>query len=357
MLPVFFLSPKRPIRRLTRMIHPSASLILVTLALAACEDRSQLPEYDLTGATMGTQFSVTLVAPPKDLDKDSLKAHIEEMLAALERRMSAYIVDSEISTFNDSRSTDWFSVSRELCELVDEALAISRLMGGAFDVTAGPLVNLWGFGPDGVRSKPPSAADIATARARVGYDKLHADCSIPALRKRNPDIYVDLSAYAKGYAVDRIADLLESKRVDNFLVDVGGELRMRGLNAQAARWAVAVEKPSATGRAVQNDFRFTDTGMATSGDYRNYFDHAGKRYSHVIDTRFGAPVSHELASVTVVSESTAVADAMATALFVLGPDEGFERARHDDIAAYFLVRSESGLDERMTSAFESKTYR
>ena len=329
------------------------ALVLATVLLGGCNQASRLAAFELTGATMGTRFSVTLVAPPDDLEKDALQADIETLLASIEQRTSTYLDQSEISTFNASASTDWIKVSRELCEIVADSLAISRRVGGAFDVTAGPLVNLWGFGPDDLRAEPPSDEDIATARERVGYRKLHTDCSRPVLRKDHPDLYVDLSAYAKGYAVDRIADLLRDRGVANFLVEIGGELRMQGHNASTNSWTIAVENPLADGGTVHSVLQLTDAAVATSGDYHNYFDYAGQRYSHVIDTRLGGPVSHPLASVTVVSESTAFADAMATALFAMGPEEGFEFARRDGLAVFFLVRSGAGVNERMTREFES----
>lgn len=332
------------------------ALILAMGLLGACGKQSRLPELELTGATMGTWFSVKLVAPPDDLEKDSLRADIEILLAAIEQRMSTYLDQSEISKFNASSSTDWIKVSSELCETVGETLAISRHIGGAFDVTAGPLVNLWGFGPNGIREQPPSDEEVAAARERVGYHKLHADCSLPALRKDNPSMYVDLSAYAKGYAVDRVADLLTDRLVANFLVEIGGELRMQGHNANTNSWTIAVENPVAAGRTVHSVLQITDAAVATSGDYHNYFDYGGQRYSHVIDPRLGMPVAHQLASVTVVSESTAFADAMATALFAMGPEEGFEFASRDGIAVSFLVRSGSGVNTRMTSEFESLRY-
>ena len=328
-------------------------LLFVVVVLAGCGLRAEPREYHLSGTTMGTHYSVRLVAPPDSLDRNSLRADIERLLLALAKLTSTYDADSDLSAFNSNTSTDWIAVPGELCELVDQALAISRVVDGAFDVTAGPLVNLWGFGPNGGRTSPPSAPDIQAARDRMGHEKLHADCSVPALRKDNPDLYVDLSAYAKGYAVDRVAELLRTLRAENFLIDIGGELSMLGRNANTDKWAVAIEEPLATVHTVQHVFRLTNTAIATSGDYRNYFDYDGKRYSHLIDTRSGFPLAHGLASVSVVSPSAAFADAMATALLVLGPEQGILMANENDIAAYFLIRNDSGIETRQTREFAS----
>lgn len=329
-----------------------AVLLVVAFSLWSCSDRSsRLPEYELAGATMGTRFSVKLVAPDETIDRDALQQQLVQALARIEERMSTYVADSELSRFNDSSSTDWIAVSDELCSIIESAIGISRLTGGAFDITVGPLVNLWGFGPDGVTIEPPSDEDISRVRQTVGFEKLDVNCSAPAIRKRQPDVYVDLSAYAKGYAVDQLAELLDRAAFKDYLVEIGGELRMRGHNASAEEWAIAVEKPIGYEREVQTIVRLTDSAMATSGDYRNYFEHGGNRYSHTIDSRTGRPVLHSVAGVTVVSDTAAFADAIATALLVLGMEHGFEFAERENIAAYFLLRSESGIEEQMTGMF------
>jgi thiamine biosynthesis lipoprotein len=202
-----------------------------------------------------------------------------------------------------------------------------------------------------VTTEPPSDEDISRVRQTVGFEKLDVNCSAPAIRKRQPDVYVDLSAYAKGYAVDQLAELLDRAAFKDYLVEIGGELRMRGHNASAEEWAIAVEKPIGYEREVQTIVRLTDSAMATSGDYRNYFEHGGNRYSHTIDSRTGRPVLHSVAGVTVVSDTAAFADAIATALLVLGMEHGFEFAERENIAAYFLLRSESGIEEQMTGMF------
>jgi thiamine biosynthesis lipoprotein len=323
---------------------------MVAALLFACGESRQ-PETELSGSSMGTFYSVKIVSPPPAVDTTGLERDVGTVLADVEQSMSTYLTGSELSIFNTSRSTAWQSVSAELCNAVAEALSIAALTGGAFDITVGPLVNLWGFGPEDIRLEPPAQSDIEEAKRRVGYVHLSADCARPALRKDRADVYVDLSAYAKGYAVDRLAGLLEQRQVANYLIELGGELRMLGHNAAGEQWAVAIEMPLPEERRVQRIVHITDTGMATSGDYRNFFEYKGRRFSHLIDARTGRPVTHALSSVTVVSPRASTADALATALLVMGPDEGVDFAVREEIAGLFLLQGESGLTEYMTPAF------
>ena len=332
-----------------------ASLVVLGLVmtLSGCDaQRTGLPTHQLSGQTMGTTFSIKLVAPDLESEKAGIGQLVTEVLSRINQRMSTWQPDSELSLFNANPSTDWIATSTELCDVVYAALAVSELTGGAFDITIGPLVNLWGFGPgDGKHTEPPSDELISSTAERVGYQYLQTDCRVPAIRKNRADIYVDLSAYAKGYAVDQVAQLLDDQELDNYLVEVGGELRMKGNNASGNAWAVAVEKPADFERNVQIVVHLTNQSMATSGDYRNFYEIGGRRYSHTIDSRTGRPVAHNAAAVTVVSHTAAMADALATALLVLGPDEGFRFAEQEQIAAYFLLREDAKIEEKVTALF------
>ena len=192
---------------------------------------------------------------------------------------------------------------------------------------------------------------FAAIREQVGYRQLDADCSKPALRKNRDDVSVDLSAFAKGYAVDEAAEMLITAGQASFLVEVGGELRMQGTNAAGEPWAIAVERPNVGERSVESVLHLTNTALATSGDYRNFYEFDGKRFSHTIDPRTARPVTHDGASVTVVAESAANADALATALLVMGPVDGLEFAAANDIAAFFLLRTDRGFEQRATGSF------
>lgn len=328
------------------------SLLLAFFLLTACGSEDLLPTFDLSGNTMGTTFNVTLVAPPADIDLDLLQTKIHDRLEHVENIASTYRSDSELSRFNADSSTAWIPVTPEFCRMIAAANDISFTTQGAFDITVGPLVNLWGFGPENQKTALPSDEEIAAAKANVGYEMVETDCDHSAMRKASATIYVDLSGWAKGYAVDQIADLLDERQLTNYLVEIGGELRVRGHNAEQQNFAIAIEKPLQNNTMQYEVVRLSDVSVATSGDYRNFFEHDGRRYSHSIDPRTGRPVSDELAGVTVISTSTAYADAVATAFLVLGPEEGHALAEKLRIAAYFLIRTENGIEEKSTSHFE-----
>lgn len=328
-------------------------LLIPTLLLAACGGDARLPQYELTGSALGTTFSVLLIAPGELFSKDELQSSILDTLEDVDRLASTWREDSELSRFNANASSTWIDTSIEFCEAIERALEIGRLTDGAFDITVGPLVNLWGFGPGGDVSEPPAADRLRTVMSQVGYEQLQTRCDMPAVQKRSGSVYIDLSGWAKGYAVDKLAALLDQRALKDYLVEIGGELRVRGHNAEGLKWAIAIEVPSTTKRVPHSVLRLTDVSVATSGDYRNFFDHDGKHYSHTIDARTGYPISHALAAVTVVNESAAYADAMATALLVLGPTKGPERAEQLGVAAYFLIRNNTHFEEVKSPSFQS----
>jgi len=316
--------------------------------------RGPRPPAVFTGPALGTHYTVKVVDAPRSLDLEALDKQIRRELDRVDALMSTYKEDSELSRFNRWDRDDWFTVSPETAEVIDEALHVGRLTGGAFDVTVGPVVNLWNFGPEpDARDEVPSPEQIEAARSRVGFRHLEVRRSPPAVRKRRTDLYLDLSGIAKGFAVDRLAEHLERGGVRNYLVEIGGELRAKGHNPQSDRWQIAVESPLAGVRAIQRVVALEDVGMATSGDYRNYFEDDGVRYSHIIDPRSAAPVSHGLASVTVLARRCTRADALATGLMVLGPEEGYALALEEGIRAMFIVHGESGFVEKATPNFSS----
>ena len=323
--------------------------LIVALALAACCGDGG--PVEITGGTMGTTYSVKL---PRLLDNHEvprLQESIEVLLDSDNAQMSTYMAGSEVSLFNGSRSTDWQLVSHDLCLKIETSLALSELTDGAFDITVGPLVNLWGFGPGEMIDEPPGEDAIAALMNVTGFENLHTDCSRSVIRKDVPGLMVDLSAIGKGFAAERVGKLLEAIGYADFLVEVGGELSIRGMKSQDEPWAIGIEAPLANQRRPHTVVHLTNTGMATSGDYRNFFEADGKIYSHTIDTRTGRPVTHTLASVTVVDELASRADALATALLVMGPEEGMEFAEREQLAVLMLIRTNGGIEERQTAAF------
>ncbi|TNE82073.1 MAG: FAD:protein FMN transferase, partial [Gammaproteobacteria bacterium] len=238
----------------------------------------------------------------------------------------------------------------DMLRVIQVSREVFQLTGGAFDPTVAPLVNLWGFGPDPALDKVPPKSSINHQLARVGLNKLSVDDDAGNAR-RTREIQLDLSAVAKGYAVDVVADMLTARGLTNYLVEVGGELRISGHKAGQKSWRIAIESPEENRHEVQQALTPGDAGIATSGDYRNYFERDGKRYSHTIDPRTGYPVTHQLASVTVIAERTAYADAMATALMVMGQREALALAEKNDLAVYLLVKEGDGFKSYASPAF------
>ena len=310
----------------------------------------------IAGPTMGTRYNVKLVHLPAGVSLNKLQSGIDQTLRKINDRMSTWQADSELSRFNQSRKTGWFDVSAETALVVTEALRVSRLSGGTFDVTVNPLLRLWGFGPNGGHDGLPTDTEIAKVSQRVGYRKIHVRAAPPALRKDRGDMEIVLSAIAKGFAVDRVAEFLEGRSVTVYMVEIGGEVRARGEKSDGSGWTIGIEKPTPNQRSLQTGpfakiIELSDLALATSGDYRNYFEKDGIRYSHTIDPRTGRPIEHRLASVTVVARNCMHADAMATALMVLGPEDGYNLAVGKELAAYLIVHGDDGFVEKTTPEF------
>lgn len=273
---------------------------------------------------MGTTYRVKIADPAASKNAAEIKRAIDERLLEINRLMSTYDPDSELSRFNRRRSTRPFPVSPETYQVVRSALRFAKETGGAFDPTVGPLVDLWGFGPTPSRGVP-SAAAIQSARSLVGWTHLELLADPPRLRKLVPGLRLDLSAIAKGYGVDEIGRLLERRDLRNYMVEIGGEVFARGRAEGGRPWRLGIDRPAEgalPGRELSAVVELAGRGLATSGGYRNFFIENGKRYAHFIDPRSGRPVRHRLASVSVIAPSCMEADAAATSVMVLGPDRG-----------------------------------
>ena len=321
--------------------------------LSGCVNNSSVEKYpfQFSGPTMGTSFSIKASQLPEGVRVRRLETLIKRRLGEINQQMSTYIADSELSLINKSVNTGPQFISPELFKLLFAAQEISVVTDGAYDVTVGPLVNLWGFGPDKTLNQVPTDEQIQQALAKTGYNKLKFSIRIRTLAKTQSEIYIDLSSLAKGFAVDEVANVLEKQGVANYMVEIGGELYLKGKNLQDQDWQIAVEKPNTEKRELQRVLPMTDIAMATSGDYRNYFEQDGQSFAHTIDPRTGYPVKHKLASVTVLSETTMKADAWATALMVLGYEEGYEIAEQQKLAVLFIVKSDQGFVEYETPLF------
>ena len=334
----------------------SLGLILVLL-LSGCANNSNVEKYpfNFAGLTMGTSFTVKASQLPAGVKVNRLEKLIQKRLDEINQRLSTYINNSEISLISRSKNPGPIFISGELENVLIQAQEISNLSDGAFDVTVGPLVNLWGFGPDKMENQVPADEAVQQALKYVGYKNLVLDDRIRTLSKTLPGVVIDLSALAKGYAVDQVAKVLDRQGITDYMVEIGGELYLKGTNLQGENWRIAIEKPNAEKRELQRILAITDIAMATSGDYRNFFEQDSQRFSHTIDPRTGYPVTHNLVSVTVLSDTSMQADAWATALMVLGPDQGYSIAEQQNLAVLFIVKTEQGFVERSTPLFSEQT--
>jgi len=325
-------------------------LWLLLPLLSACSRPP--PDIILSGPAQGTTYTVKIAAPPRGIDASAVRVAVEDVLARVDREMSGYRGDSELSRFNDSRSTDWFAVSPEMVSVVAAALKVSEISGGALDITVAPLVNLWGMGPAGPPAQMPSEEDVKRAMARVGYRKLHVREQPAALRKDQADLSIDLNAIAQGYTSDLIGARLTALGLDNFMVDLGGEVRARGRNSSGEPWRIAVERPVDTEPAPYAIVQLDDMAVTTAGEYRHYFVRDGHRYSHTVDPRTGHTMEHDVAAVVVVSTTAMDADAWDTALNVLGSKAGYELAVQQDMAVMFILHEGTSLRSLMTPGFK-----
>ncbi len=301
---------------------------------------------------MGTTYRVKVVARELPAERrQQLAAAIEQWLDAVDASMSTYRPDSELSRFNQHVAGTPFAVSTAMAEVFAAALELGQATGGALDITLGPLVDAWGFGPGG-RGAVPDPQQLAELRSRIGLGLLSLDRDQGTLIKEIPELHCDLSSLAKGYAVDRVLEALADLGVTDAMVEVGGEVRTLGHNASGQAWRIAIEQPNFAPGGIQRVVALTDRAMATSGGYRNFIEVAGERLPHLLDPRTGWPVRHRLASVSVVAARCLEADGLATALAVLGPEEGLVLANQQGWAAYFLVRGDQGvLIERASRSF------
>ncbi|ANF62163.1 thiamine biosynthesis protein ApbE [[Haemophilus] ducreyi] len=338
------------------------SLMLVCVAslsfiLTACNKSAE--QITLQGKTMGTTYTVKYIDDGKIANlptAEQVKKQLDDVLKVVNDEMSTYQLDSQISRFNKLREVNTpFEISPDFATVVAEAIRLNKITEGALDVTVGPLVNLWGFGPDRRLDKQPSAAQINQRAAFVGIDKLALNIEHkPTLTKSVPNLYLDLSSIAKGFGVDKIADQLEMLGLENYLVEVGGELRGKGKNLQGLNWQIAIEKPNfEQGQAVQITVPLHNLGMATSGNYRNYFeDEQGNRLSHIIDPKALKPVNHKLASITVLAPTSMTADGLSTGLFVLGAEKALEVAEREKLAIFLIIKNGDGFETQMSSQFK-----
>ncbi len=328
-------------------------LLFLTVLTSVCSCQSQQKELvTINGLTMGTTYSIKIVAADIALDEKKIHKDIESILTDINQSMSTYIADSELSLFNQSRITDWQVLSADLYRVIKHGNHISMISNGAFDITVSALVNLWGFGPDPYTRDIPSNSLIESIKQHTGFEKLDFDESMQRISKSDPVVTIDLSGIAKGFAVDKISQHLNGLGIVDYLVEIGGELIGKGTNVKQQAWKIGIEQANPLERSVQRIVNLDNIAMATSGDYRNYFEKDGVRYSHTIDPVSGKPISHTLAAVTVLHSSAMHADALATAFMVSGPEKSLALANEVGVALYMLIKTDVGFEERYNDRFK-----
>lgn len=340
---------------------PLLPLVLVALlvGLSGCDDgaepRAESEPHELVsfnGDIFGTFYQVAIADPLDTGRQEELEQGILDEMHEVDEQMSTWRDDSELSALNQAPIDEWQSISDEFMQVLELSQQVNQLSDGAFDVTIGSLVNLWSFGPEAQPEEIPDEAVLEERLATVGMDAIELDPDNLRVR-RHRDVYVDLSAIAKGFATDEVAAYLDRQGIENYLVNLGGEVKVKGHRDGDSRlWRIGIEVPRDTAQPrAEHIIGLEDISIATSGDYRHYFEQDGKRYSHTIDPRTGRPITHRLASISVVHSSNAMADALATAMTVLGEDEGMDMAIRDNIAVVMLVRSDGDWESRVSPAF------
>ncbi|WP_145914808.1 FAD:protein FMN transferase [Idiomarina sp. 28-8] len=313
--------------------------LLIVFLLGACS-QPEFKKVQFSGNTMGTTYHVTYITSWTADDQAEIQAKIDTTLVEVNQIASTYNENSELSLFNRTKSTAPLQASRELRTMFAEAIQLAQLTEGYLDVTIGPLVNLWGFGPTHRAEKAPSKELIKQTRRQVGIGHLRVEGQ--SISKSNPELYVDLSTLAKGYGVDAVAELLASEGINNYLVEIGGEIRIAGQSLNNRDWSVGLEKADSETRGLQRIIRPRDNAVATSGDYRIFFEENDVRYSHLINPKTGSPITHRTVSVTVIHPSCMVADGLSTGFLIMGFEKGIELANEHDIAALFITKSIDG---------------
>ncbi|EPY7297965.1 TPA: FAD:protein FMN transferase ApbE [Klebsiella quasipneumoniae subsp. quasipneumoniae] len=308
----------------------------------------------LDGKTMGTFWRVSVIGVD-EAKAQALRAKVQAQLDADDRLLSTWKNDSALMRFNHAADTRPWPVSEAMADIVTLSLRIGVKTDGAMDITVGPLVNLWGFGPDKQPVATPDAQAIAAAKARTGLQHLQVinQSGRQFLQKDIPDLFVDLSTVGEGYAADHLARLMEQEGISRYLVSVGGALVSRGMNGEGKPWRVAIQKPTDRENAVQAIVDINGHGISTSGSYRNYYELDGKRISHVIDPQTGQPITHKLVSVTVIAPTALEADGWDTGLMVLGPEKAQQVVREQGLAVYMIVKEGEGFKTWMSPQFRT----
>ncbi|WLG48915.1 FAD:protein FMN transferase [Pseudomonas sp. FP1742] len=324
-----------------------SGVVVLAGVLSGCGNGDSLERFD--GPTMGSSYSIQYVRHAGLPAPAEVRVQVEKILSDVDRQMSTYRSDSDIERFNNLPANHCQIMPAPILELVRVGERLSLQSDGSYDLTVEPLLNLWGFGPQAREEKVPSAEALAEVRQRVGHSHLRIDGDRLC---KDAAVEVDFNSIAAGYAVDTIAAKLEALGIHDYLAEATGELKAVGKKLDGSPWRIALEEPRDDRQVAKRIIAVDGYGVSTSGDYRNYFEQDGRRYSHTFDARAGAPVLHTLASVTVIHPSALMADGLSTLLLILGPERGWDYAQAHDIAAFFVIRADTGFVTRTNQAFE-----
>ena len=325
-------------------------LVTLIVMLSACGNGDSMESFG--GPTMGSTYSIKYVRRAGLPAAADVRGEVEKILTDIDRQLSTYRSDSDIERFNELPANRCQKMPASILKLIRVGEQLSEQSEGSYDLTVEPLLNLWGFGPQGREEKVPAEQALAQARQRVGYQHLRIEGDQLC---KDAAVEVDFNSIAAGYAVDTIAARLEALGIHDYLAEATGELKAAGKKLDGSPWRIALEEPRDDQQVAERIVAVDGFGLSTSGDYRNYFEQGGRRYSHTFDARTGAPVSNTLASVTVIHPSALMADGLSTLLLILGPERGWDYAEKHDIGAFFVIRADTGFVTRTSHAFERVT--
>ncbi len=333
---------------LRNLLQGACLVSMLAVTLSACDNKAERIEV-LSGPTMGSTYTIKYVHNTSTPAVDAVGVAVQNILDEVDRQMSTYRLDSDIARFNQSPANTCMQMPQPVLDLVHYGHELSHLSDGAFDLTLGPLLDLWGFGPQARGKQVPSAEQIAQAKERMGYQHVRV---VDNQLCKDADVKVEFNSIAAGYTVDRMSQRFAELNIDSYMIEITGELKAQGRKPDGSPWRIALEQPLANGQQViQRILEIDGYGINTSGDYRNYFEEEGVRFSHTLDPQVGAPISHRLASVTVIDRSTLRADGLGTLLLVLGPERGLAFAEEQRIAAFFVTRQGDGFATQVSSEF------
>jgi thiamine biosynthesis lipoprotein len=328
-------------------------VLLVTLLIVSCtqpQDGTITEQKHLQGQAIGTTYSIIYLDGLEPLSVKKLESQFNQLLDAANQSMSTYHKVSEISKFNQMQSTNAIKSSATLRKVIAEGIRLHKFTKGSLDITLKPLSRLWGFGPNSVPHKIPSDEALLAVKAKSGVDKLVLKGDM--LSKKIETLEIDLNTIGKGFLVDQTAQLLQTHGINNYMVEIGGEMRIKGHNRKGKPWKIGVISPIGGEPKAQRAVYPGNNGLATSGDYYQYFEENGVRYSHILDPSTGRPISHNLASVTVLHPSSMTADGLATAIMVMGAEKGLALAEANNIPIYLIIRDGNQFIIKMSQAFE-----